>query len=252
VPVDVDEIARALDAGRLTQAKTLFERAKLARQQDPRIDLLLAEYWLATGDTDQALAQFTRSATVASLRPEALQGAGIAALRLGRTDAALRDLQQAVAAKPGLKRAWNALGAAADQGRLWSLAEKAYGEALKLSPKDPEVLSNRGYSRTMQGRGAEAVADLTDAVASRPGDERIRNNLRIALAMSGRYDEAFAGADRRQLYRELNNIGYAALMRGDYAAAEAYLNRSIEQSDVFYRTAWKNLTYLRDVKATER
>lgn len=250
--VDISQLEMALSARRYVQLKTLIERAKLARQADPRIDLYLAEYWLANGQPEQALAQFEALGSTASVQARALQGVGLAAFLLGQMERAAQALQQAVALDPKLGRAWNALGAVADRQRDWGLAERAYEEALRLDPAAPAVLSNRGYSRLLQRRYDEAVADLTKAVRARADDPQVQNNLRLALALSGRYDEAFAGVSRRHLHRELNNIGYAALVRGDLAVAEAYLNRALEVSDVFYRKAWQNLVYLGDLKPVTR
>lgn len=251
-PVDIAQLETALNARRYVQLKTLIERAKLARQADPRIDLYLAEYWLANGQLEQSLGQFEALGATPLVQARAQQGAGIAAYLLGRTERAEQALQKAVALDAGLARAWNALGAVADRKRDWALAEKAYAESLRLEPASPTVLSNRGYSRLLQGRLDDAVADLTVAVRARPNEPQVQNNLRLALALSGRYDEAFAGVSRRDLHRELNNIGYAALVRGDYVSAEAYLNRALEVSDVFYRQAWQNLVYLGDLKPSKQ
>ena len=251
-PVDIAQLEAALAAGRHVQLKTLIERAKLARQDDPLIDVYLGEYWLANGQAEQALGLFQSLTGNPRAAAHAHQGLGIAAFQLGQIDKAHAALNRAVELNPAFGRAWNALGATADLRRDWALAEKAYGEALRVGPANSAALSNRGYSRVLQGRYADAVTDLTAAIRAQPGDGRVRNNLRVALALSGRYDEAFAGVNRRDLHRELNNIGFVALLRGDYVSAEAYLNRAIETSDVFYRTAWRNLVYLGDLKPAVR
>lgn len=251
-PVDIAQFEGALKAERHVQLKTLIERAKLARQNDPRIELYLGEYWLAVQQTEQALGLFQALTANPAVAARAHQGAGIAAFLLGRVDQAIASLQRAVELDPTLGRAWNALGAAADLRQDWTLSEKAYGEALRSAPANGTYLSNRGYSRLLQRRFDEAVVDLAVAVRSQPNDVKVRNNLRLALALSGRYDEAFAGINRSDLHRELNNIGYMALLRGDYVSAEAYLNRAIEVSDVFYRKAWQNLVYLGDLKPAVR
>lgn len=250
--IEMEHLEAALSAGRYVQLKTLIERAKLARQTDPRLDLYLAEYWLANGQPEQALAQFEALTSNAGIAARAHQGAGIAAYTLGHVNRAIASLQRAVSLDANLGRAWNALGAAADRQRDWTLSEKAFGEALRLNPGSAMVLTNRGYSRILQQRYDDAVTDLTRAVRSQPDEPKVQNNLRLALALSGRYDEAFAGVRRVDLHRELNNIGYAALVRGDYVAAEAYLNRALEVSDVFYRKAWQNLVYLGDLKPAVR
>lgn len=251
-PVDLAQLEAALRAGRHVQLKTLIERAKLARQTDPLIEVYLGEYWLANSQAEQALGLFQTLTGDPRAAARAHQGIGIAAFQLGQIDRAHEALGQAVALDPSLGRAWNALGATADLRRDWALADKAYGEALRLDPTNNAVLSNRGYSRVLQGRYQDAVADLTAAIRSQPNDARVRNNMRVALALSGRYDEAFAGINRRDLHRELNNIGFVALLRGDYVSAEAYLNRALETSDVFYRKAWQNLVYLGDLKPAVR
>jgi Flp pilus assembly protein TadD len=251
-PVEIAQLEAALRAERHVQLKTLIERAKLARQTDPLIDVYLGEYWLANRQAEQALGLFQTLTDDPRAAARAHQGLGIAAFQLGKIERAHEALSRAVELDPSLGRAWNALGATADLRRDWPLAEKAYGEALRIDPASRLALSNRGYSRVLQGRYEEAVTDLTAAIRSQPSDARMRNNLRVALALSGRYDEAFAGINRRDLHRELNNIGFVALLRGDYVSAEAYLNRALETSDVFYRKAWQNLVYLGDLKPAVR
>lgn len=246
--VDVAEIERAVELRRYDQAKAMIERAKQAQQADPRIDLALAEYWLATGRSEPAMAAFARLTTAAGVGARAWQGRGIAAFRLGRFDEADASLRAAVAADAGLHRAWTALAATADNRADWELADRAYAEALARSPEPGVVRLNRGYSLMMRRRYADAIPDLTAAVTALPGSEIAQNNLRLALALSGRYEEAFSGADKRQLYRQLNNVGYAALIRGDLQAAESYFNRAIEISDVFYQPAHRNLVYLEGLR----
>ena len=42
----------------------------------------------------------------------------------------------------------------------------------------------------------------------------------------------------------LNNIGYVAMLRGDYESADVFLHRAIDESPVFYDTAEQNLERL--------
>lgn len=250
--VDLNQIDAALDAQRYVQAKSMIEQAKLAQQSSPRLDLQLAEYWLATGNIAQARAAFEQLTSAPELKARAYQGAGIAAFRLNDAEAALTSLKAAVEADPSLFRAWNALGAAADRKGNWALAETAYGKALALKPKAADVLSNRGYSYLLQKRYGDAIRDLSAAVAVGPSSEATRNNLRLALALNGQYVEAFAGADARDIYKQLNNIGYAAMLRGDYQTAEAYFTRALEASDIYYRRAAQNLSYLESLTGSHK
>ena len=65
-----------------------------------------------------------------------------------------------------------------------------YKKALKLSPKDPKVWNDAGYSYYLQGRWADAERALETAVKLAPDDERIRTNLGLTLAAAGETQEA--------------------------------------------------------------
>ena len=110
------------------------------------------------------------------------------------------------------------------------------------------IYNNRGFSMLMQQRLKEAVADFTLALRMDPEFEIARENLRLALAWQGRYVHAMAGASNRDMARVLNNVGFIALMRGDYGNAEAYLLRAMEADPSYNETAARNLTYLKQVQ----
>lgn len=47
----------------------------------------------------------------------------------------------------------------------------------------------------------------------------------------------------------LNNIGYVAILRGDYDVADAYLNQAIAASPSYFTQAQRNLQYLESIRA---
>ena len=65
-----------------------------------------------------------------------------------------------------------------------------YQKALKLSPKDPKVWNDVGYSYYLQGRWPDAERALKTAAKLAPDDERIRINLGLTLAAAGKTTEA--------------------------------------------------------------
>jgi Flp pilus assembly protein TadD len=85
--------------------------------------------------------------------------------------------RRAVERARGDAEAWLGLAASYDQLKRFRLADRAYGEALKLIGPTPEFLNNRGYSYLLRGDLAKASRDLSEAQAQAPDDERIRNNL---------------------------------------------------------------------------
>ena len=79
-----------------------------------------------------------------------------------------------------------------------------------------QVLNNRGYSRLLQHRRDEAIADLVAALRKRPDMAEARTNLRLALAMGGDYERAVSGAsadDRAGPHGSGHEGGYRAARR---------------------------------------
>jgi tetratricopeptide (TPR) repeat protein len=70
------------------------------------------------------------------------------------------------------------------------LAERLYGEALSLNPKDAAALQGLGALRFEQGRKQDAVALLARAASVAPASASIRRNHAAVLASSGCFAEA--------------------------------------------------------------
>jgi Flp pilus assembly protein TadD len=227
----------------------MLESALLAGDKDPRLLLLAGELNLARGKYDDALAAFKRAEPSEAVRGEALEGEGLALSLLKRSDEALVTLKQAVAAKPDAWRAWNALGSEYDARRDWALADAAYERAISGSDRAPIALNNRGFSRLLQGRTEEAVKDFVEALGKKPDLAAARTNLRLAMAMRGEYDRAVSGAPQDGEAASLNNAGFAAMMRGDYTAAEGLFDRAMRARGDYYGRAAENLQLARSLKA---
>ena len=94
----------------------------------------------------------------------------------------IRRLRGGVAERSSLQRrigrAYDNLGRAED-------AVAHFAEAKRLTPKDPAVWNDSGYSAYLQGRWTEAADDLRRAVALDPANPRFLTNLGLALAAAG-------------------------------------------------------------------
>ena len=155
-------------------------------------------------------------------------------------------------ADPDLWRAWNALGSHYDSLGQWEAATESYDRALAANPNSEFVYNNRGYSKLMQSQWDEAVEDLSRAVLIDPDFELARSNLRLTLAWKGRYASAVSGASEKEMSSVLNNVGFVAILRGDYANAETYLLRAMEADSSYNETASKNLTYLKSMQKIDK
>lgn len=239
-------IDAALRDGRIEAARDLIMRAK-AQADSPELQVRQAELLLTGGQLPEAVAAFAKLADTAAVTAAARQGQGIAQMRMGETEAAIVNLDTAVARDPTLVRAWLARGVAADRMRDWAKAEACYAAVITLDPRSATAFTNRGYSRLLRGQYAESESDLLKAIQIDPKLAIARTNLRLARAMQGNYQAAFEGSNKKQLATDLNTVGFAAMARGDYPVAESYFNRAMELNPEFDRVAWANLIYLKQL-----
>ena len=247
-PGTVELAERAFAEHRYGDAKQLLDRVLIADSGNPRARLIMAELILAVGASKEAAEAFGQLLEQPEVKTRALQGHGISLMLLGDRKNGLTSLREAVEEDPTLWRAWNALGYYHDSQRDWAAAAESYGKALEGNPESALIFNNRGFSMLMQERLDEAIADLDRALKIDPDFEVAVENMRLALAWSGRYVHAMSGASKRDMARVLNNIGFIAIMRGDYDNAESYLLRAMEIDPSYNDVASRNLAYLKQVR----
>jgi len=241
-------IQQALNEQRLLDAGRLLDQAALSGDKDPRLEICAGQLSLARGRYADALGHFKKVEAEPGLKGDSLEGQGLALALLDRSDEAMAMLQKAVAEKPTAWRAWNALGSEYDARRRWSDADAAYEHAVGESKRAPIALNNRGFSRMLQGRLDDAVGDFVEALNKKPDLATARTNLRLAMGMRGEYDRAVAGAPQENEAAALNNAGFAALARGDFAAAEGLFDRAMQAKGEYYGRAATNQQLARTLR----
>ena len=201
------------------------------------------ECLLATGKDDDAEKLFA----LAGERDGgalALQGRGIALVRLGRYEDASTALQSATALDPALWRAWNAYGVAADFRGLSDEADAAFNTAAALNPADGAALNNLGVSLLKADKRAEAIAAFKRAIELDGAREAAEANLRLAYALEGDYATSIRALPDERRAVALNNAGVAAATRGDKTEARRLFARALDESPHFYAKAYNNLSLL--------
>jgi Flp pilus assembly protein TadD len=177
-----------------------------------------------------------------ALRPETVEAqSGLAAVLTadGRPDEALVTARQALR-NLGHAPADTCFELATTFLRLgwFDEAVAGYRRALALRPDDPDILNNLGTALWELGRLEEAEAHYRRALGLRGGDAEILNNLGNALREQGRLDEAVACYRRALQLRDdspetLSNLGVVLTSLGTLEEAEASLRRAIA-----LRTDW--------------
>jgi len=237
----ISQIQTAFDDQRYLDASKILDQALLGVGSDPRLTYWAGKLSLVNGRYQDALTNFSRIKIEPALRAQALEGEGVALMQLGRLDEALFSLQAAVMANPRAWQAWNALGSEYDRRHDWANAENAYTHALSASDNAAIVLNNRGFSRLSQKKPELAIPDFVAALEKKPDLAPARNNLRLAMSMQGEYDRAIKGAAATDQAAVLNNAGFAAMLRGDYAKAKDLLTQAMKAKKGYYGLAAANL-----------
>jgi Flp pilus assembly protein TadD len=99
--------------------------------------------------------------------------------REGNYGLAERFFRKAVESGPHDAEAWLGLAASYDRLKRFDLADRAYGEAIKIVGPTPEILNNQGYSFMLRGQFGRAREILLSARAKDPGNPYIQNNLAL-------------------------------------------------------------------------
>ncbi len=142
-----------------------------------------------------------------------LAGFDLARARAGAGDraGALQTLQGIRPDDPGDLQSWEELGRLALELQSSSLAASFFDEAIRAAPRAAKPRQDMGLALAMMGRYEEAIAQLQQAIAADPTDAAAHLNLAVALAEAGR------PADARPHARE------ALRLKPDYERARQFL-----------------------------
>ena len=243
----------ALRAERYEQAASYFQRILKDLPEDGQAKLGLAEAYLGQGRMDEALETFRElhDQKDATLQAKGMQGQGIILLKQGDRETAARMLDDALRQDAGLWRSWNAVGRLRDADKDFVAAREAYRKAIDLSPKAAFLHNNLGFSFLISGEPTYAEAALKRALELDSGLVVAATNLRLALALQGRYEPALAGAQPQDRAAVMNNVGYAALLRGDRTRAKTLFRKAMATDPGFFGEARRNLAFLETLENGE-
>lgn len=148
---------------------------------------------------------------------------GRARLNDGELSAAITELSRAVSYDPKHAQAHNLLAVAYGRKGLHERARESFDRSLD-SGADAQSLNNAGYWYYLNGHYRLAVERLKRAAKLAPADERILNNLALAQARLGRFDDAYKSFARARGEYEgrMNTAALAERMGRDSEAAEQY------------------------------
>src|ERR1700733_9646795 len=90
-----------------------------------------------------------------------------------------KSFRSAVEKHPNDAEAWVGLAASYDRLHRFDLADRAYGEAIRLVGPTAEILNNQGFSYMLRGDYARAHKKLEEAQAKDPGNPYVQANQQL-------------------------------------------------------------------------
>jgi Flp pilus assembly protein TadD len=188
---------------------------------------------------------------VAPTHARALEGLGLRYFADRQPEQAQPLLERAVARDASLWRSHNALGLIADALGRHDSAARHFAAALAARPGSAAVLNNRGYSRYLAADLDNAERDFRAALTAEPGYDKAWQNLALVYARRGDYQVALTTLQRVvTAHVAANDLGYIAMLHGDYATAERLFSEAIRLSPRYYETANENAAELRRRRTT--
>ncbi|PSJ46946.1 tetratricopeptide repeat protein [Zobellella taiwanensis] len=147
-------------------------------------------------------------------------------------------------------RSYNGLGLLADIMEQGSRAREHYQCALAIQPGLAMLHGNLGFSYYLDGEYPQAERALTRAVNQDPEYQRGWSNLGLLYYRWGRKSEALSALRKVMSQAEaLNDLGYIAMMEGEYEEAAGLFQRAIDASPRYYPKAVENLGQAKTMSA---
>lgn len=169
---------------------------------------------------------------------------GLLQLKQGKYAEAEQKLLSVVAKQPGWC-AYNGLGILANLQSNPQKAEGFFRQADRLLPNSPELLNNIGFALYSANKLPEAVSYYDRALQINPKFKKALYNYALLEARSSNYEQAYnTFASVSSAAEANNNIGYIAMMNGDYPEANHYLQEAIKTAPHYYKKANDNLMRL--------
>ncbi len=225
-------------AGRLADARRLYERVLEIEPDNADARHLLGVVAMQQGERELALKQLLRAIELQPGFAAYHNNLGAAYQSLGRLDEAICAFRRACALEPEFAQAHKNLGGLyGDLGRHEDAAT-AYRRAIASDPEYAEAYNNLGVALRELGQLAESAEAYEHAIRLRPDYVKAKINLGVTYADLGRFDDAIASY-RRALEREpafaagWNNLGNALRNTGQHEAAEACFRRALELAPTF-------------------
>lgn len=225
----------------LALAQRGYEMAANAMPDEANYAAALGIVLLKQGQKEQAAQQLTTAVVKDQLRQGREQYMNQQQLDLADVTLDARSPQQA----------YLSLGIIADLRGEHGPAQAVYRKVLLLNPRSQLAMLNLGYSLYLSGELDAAEIQTRKAIALNTAEPRGWSNLGLIYVRKHRYEDAVEVFSRVMPGHEaLNDVGYLAMLDGQYEMAVDYLQQAIEANPRYYPKAQSNLKRAKRLQLT--
>jgi type IV pilus assembly protein PilF len=176
----------------------------------------------------------------------------------GKTEVALDELKQVIAADPNFADAYNLRGLIFMRLGDNRQAEDSFRRALALNPRDANALHNYGWLQCQGGRYGESYRSFEQALAVPLYADRPKTLLALGVCQARAGDRAEAERTLARSY-ELDagnpitgyNLARLLYQRGDYSRAQFYIRRLNNSELANAESLWLGIQVERRMNDTE-
>jgi tetratricopeptide (TPR) repeat protein len=219
-------------------------------EKDP--DMTAEEYeslgnqYLQEGNMDESFVHYIKALQLNPGETRVRYKVGLLFQKKGLPDEALKEknLKKALQFNPDLWLSHNLLGMIYDRKLRFDDAIAQYEAAIAIRPDQDILLNNLGVSYYLNMEYSKSVETLLEAIAagSNRKNPKVYNNLGLVLGKLGRHEEALkAFKEAGDSAAAYYNVGYIYFLQGRYEEAIAHYEKAIEIKPSFYRSANENL-----------
>ncbi|MFO0596899.1 MAG: tetratricopeptide repeat protein [Myxococcaceae bacterium] len=181
-----------------TRARTHLLRAIKLRPNDPDAYLVLTQLWLDQGRTDDAIRVVEELGAAVPGDPVGFRRLGLALAERGDGPRAEKLLLRAVERDPGDIESWATLGRIAEAAGQNAKSLEAWEKALERDPENREVLLSAGRLALKLKRTADAKAYF-DEVLSQGRDPEVAVKVSFSYLAAHQLEEAAAVLDQARM-----------------------------------------------------
>ncbi|MDD5321409.1 MAG: tetratricopeptide repeat protein [Methylococcales bacterium] len=240
----VQKAEKAAQGGKMDLAQLYYIKAYDLEPNNVRVLQKMADLYIELKKYDLAEVSLKLILKKQPGDLETTEQYGLLLIKMGKYHEAEENLTRVVAKQQSWP-AYNGLGIVANLQGNPVKAESFFKKADRILPNSPELLNNIGFALYSSGKLNEAAPYYIKALQINPSFKKAIYNYALLQARLSNYDQAYISFGKVSSPAEANNnTGYIAMMNGDYAEANNYLQEAINASPRFYKKANDNLMRL--------